>query len=575
MSPNEQAAEIEGHGSYAQAARLAAYKERLQPLRVAPSDCPELIERKEHERDVLTRRVFDIAEQGIESRAMMSQTGIFLHHAAPLGGKPRVTIMLAGRRLSTGVDPALDLNALRVGQHVETDANGGCVLSASDEVPQDGQIVRVLKVLPLVDSQRWLEVEEHGGGALRARVSGFIADATIRVGAGVRVVDGFAYEVDPDFVERRSFLDECLWVPDGRITFDDVLGQGPAVTKLKMLVDRFGDRAAYPGVEQIGNVQKLLLGAPGNGKTMLWMAVANALYAVFGDLFRAYLIRASAVKDKFVGNSDKNTRSLFAQPIKDYEEQGIVSLLGFEEFETIAASRAGITDNTSVSQGIVNTLLSYLDGVEPLRGVITMAMTNFPAMLDEALVRPGRLGGTNSVEISRLGPAPMRAIVRRRVELLGEAFEGTTIDDYCDAAEAAMGLTYGEAVVGKDKEPIKGRHLTSGAAASGAVSAALELVHEHIFSCRQQRLETPYNQVRPATLYWGMVQTLHNVLATYAGPRNLTRARAFFAGDLVHRDEPNSLQEVRILPLDCLEDTPEAYDLQPMRELEQPPEEAC
>jgi hypothetical protein len=267
-----------------------------------------------------------------------------------------------------------------------------------------------------------------------------------------------------------------------------------------------------------------------------------------------------------VGNSEKNSRVLFDQPRKDFKERGIVSVLGFEEFEAIAGDRGGMFDNTSVSQGIVTTLLSYLDGVEPLDGVIILAMTNFMSLIDEALMRPGRLGGDALIEVKRLGPEAVKTIVVHDVRRAAHATDGSPPEAFAEAVEAALALTYGKALVGNDNEPreILGKHLTSGAAASDAVRAGLRILHRHVFAVRS--IATPFDRLTPAHVYAGAVRTTRGVLSTLTGQRNLGRARNYFAGDLIDRDDPQLLKEV--VPIDRFPPPPEKYDLEPMFELE-------
>ncbi|MBU1495229.1 MAG: hypothetical protein KJ956_14830, partial [Actinobacteria bacterium] len=137
-----------------------------------------------------------------------------------------------------------------------------------------------------------------------------------------------------------------------------------------------------------------------------------------------------------------------------------------------------------------------------------------------------------------------------------------------DAVAAALDLTYGRALVGTDNAPaeIRGTHLTSGAAATDAVRAGLRILHRHLFATRSGT--TPFDRLTPAHTYAGAVRTLRGVLSTLTGPKNIGRARSYFAGDLIERDDPRALKEVIPLAPSQLPPSPEQYDLEPMFELE-------
>lgn len=98
--------------------------------------------------------------------------------------------------------------------------------------------------------------------------------------------------------------------------------------------------------------------------------------------------------DKFVGGSEEKIRALFEDAEKEQQEMGDNSMLHiiiFDEMDAIMKTRGSTRDNTGVSDSIVNQLLSKIDGVDSLNNILIIGMTNRLDMIDEAILRPGRL----------------------------------------------------------------------------------------------------------------------------------------------------------------------------------------
>ena len=125
----------------------------------------------------------------------------------------------------------------------------------------------------------------------------------------------------------------------------------------------------------------VLFGAPGTGKTMLAKAIANEAKANFISIKGPELI------SKWVGESERAIREIFKKA-----KQAAPSIIFLDEFESIAHMRSGGSSNegSDVANRVVNQLLASMDGVESLEGVIVVAATNRPEMIDPALLRSGR-----------------------------------------------------------------------------------------------------------------------------------------------------------------------------------------
>jgi vesicle-fusing ATPase len=140
----------------------------------------------------------------------------------------------------------------------------------------------------------------------------------------------------------------------------------------------------------INHVRGMVLwGPPGTGKTLIARKIANFLQAA-----EPKIVNGPEILSKFVGESEKNIRELFADAEKEYQQKGEDSQLHiiiFDELDAICKSRGSGRDGTGVHDSVVNQLLSKIDGVEALNNILLIGMTNRKDMLDEALLRPGRL----------------------------------------------------------------------------------------------------------------------------------------------------------------------------------------
>ncbi|KZV25178.1 vesicle-fusing ATPase [Dorcoceras hygrometricum] len=133
----------------------------------------------------------------------------------------------------------------------------------------------------------------------------------------------------------------------------------------------------------------LLYGPPGTGKTLMARQIGKVLNGK-----EPKIVNGPEVLSKFVGETEKNVRDLFADAEQDQRTKGDQSdlhVIIFDEIDAICKSRGSTRDGTGVHDSIVNQLLTKIDGVESLNNVLLIGMTNRKDLLDEALLRPGRL----------------------------------------------------------------------------------------------------------------------------------------------------------------------------------------
>jgi transitional endoplasmic reticulum ATPase len=123
----------------------------------------------------------------------------------------------------------------------------------------------------------------------------------------------------------------------------------------------------------------VLYGPPGTGKTLLARAVAGESEANFVN------IRGPELLSKWVGESEKAVRETFRKA-----RQVSPSIIFFDELDALAPARGGGDDGSRVSERVVNQILTELDGLVELEGVVVIGASNRPDIIDPALMRPGR-----------------------------------------------------------------------------------------------------------------------------------------------------------------------------------------
>ncbi|KAL7548869.1 hypothetical protein ACHAWF_012135 [Thalassiosira exigua] len=133
----------------------------------------------------------------------------------------------------------------------------------------------------------------------------------------------------------------------------------------------------------------LLFGPPGCGKTLIARQIGKVLNAR-----EPKIVNGPEILDKYVGGSEEKVRELFAEAEKEQLEMGDQSMLHIvilDEMDAICKSRGSNRSDSGVSDSVVNQLLSKIDGVDSLNNILLIGMTNRKDMIDDALLRPGRL----------------------------------------------------------------------------------------------------------------------------------------------------------------------------------------
>ena len=163
------------------------------------------------------------------------------------------------------------------------------------------------------------------------------------------------------------------------VTFKDVAGQDEAKESLAEIIDFLHNPQKYTDIGAKLPKGALLVGSPGTGKTLLAKAVAGEAGVPF------FSISGSDFVEMFVGMGASRVRDLFQQAAKVAP-----CIIFIDEIDAVGRSRDNRYGNNSEQEQTLNQLLNEIDGFEPSKGIVCLAATNRPEILDKALLRPGR-----------------------------------------------------------------------------------------------------------------------------------------------------------------------------------------
>ncbi len=191
------------------------------------------------------------------------------------------------------------------------------------------------------------------------------------------------------------------------ITFADVAGQDEAKESLVEIIDILHNPGKYTEIGAKLPKGALLVGPPGTGKTLLAKAVAGEANVPF------FSISGSDFVEMFVGVGASRVRDLFKEANK------VAPCIVFiDEIDTIGKSRDNRMGGNDEREQTLNQLLAEMDGFDPTKGVILLAATNRPEVLDQALLRPGRFDRRITIDRPNLaGRLTTLQVHTRRIRL--------------------------------------------------------------------------------------------------------------------------------------------------------------
>ncbi len=240
---------------------------------------------------------------------------------------------------------------------------------------REAAMIALRRVLPHIDYQR-----------------GYIPYETL-VNLNITMADFQAAlrEIEPSTTRE-------VYVEVSETTWDDIGGLESAKALLTEGVEwplRFPEIYSNAKVEPPRGV--LLAGPPGSGKTLIARALANQCEASFIS------IKGPELLSKWVGESEKGVREVFRRA-----KQAAPCIVFFDELDALAPRRSGGETDGQVGNRVIAQLLTEMDGIEGREGVIVLAATNRPELIDPALLRPGRFDMV--VELANPDETERRAI---------------------------------------------------------------------------------------------------------------------------------------------------------------------
>ncbi|MCL5788337.1 MAG: CDC48 family AAA ATPase [Candidatus Marsarchaeota archaeon] len=290
-------------------------------------------------------------------------------------------VVLAATNRPNAVDPALRRPG-RFDREIEIPA------------PDAGARMEILQVhtrrVPLAPDVDFNELAESTSGYVGADIAALVREATISAMRreakdllqGVDVSDLGVSVTRQDFIDAMGEIEPSalrefrIEIPQTR--WSEIIGLEDVKNELMEAVEW---PLKYPQIYSKMNADLpkgvLLYGPPGTGKTMLARAAASESRANFIS------VSSSDLLSKWVGESEKALRELFRRA-----KQASPCIIFFDEIDALAPVRN--RDDAQVTERLVSQLLTELDGLVKLNGVVVMAATNRPDMIEPALLRPGR-----------------------------------------------------------------------------------------------------------------------------------------------------------------------------------------
>nr|WP_321352097.1 CDC48 family AAA ATPase [uncultured Methanoregula sp.] len=303
-----------------------------------------------------------------------------------LKGRGQV-IVIAATNLPDSIDPAL-----RRGGRFDREIEIG--------IPDKKGRMEIFQVhsrgVPLADDVKIEDYANSTHGFVGADIALLVKEAAMhalrKVIPQIKIDEDIPNEVldqlrvtNEDFAEARKHVEPSAMrevlveVPD--ITWKQVGGLEDVKQELKEAVEwplKFPD--VFERLKTKPPKGILMFGPPGTGKTLLAKAVANESECNF------IAVKGPELLSKWVGESEKGVREIFRKA-----RQASPSIIFFDEIDALVPKRGSYQGSSHVTESVVSQILTELDGMEELKDVTILAATNRPDMLDDALLRPGRL----------------------------------------------------------------------------------------------------------------------------------------------------------------------------------------
>mgnify|MGYP001623807071 CR=1 FL=1 len=202
------------------------------------------------------------------------------------------------------------------------------------------------------------------------------------------------------------------------VTFQDVAGEDEAKESLQEVVDFLHNPGKYSGIGAKLPKGALLVGPPGTGKTLLAKAVAGEAKVPF------FSLSGSAFVEMYVGVGASRVRDLFKQA-----QQQAPCIIFIDEIDAIGKTRDTAMGGNDEREQTLNQLLAEMDGFDTNKGLLVLAATNRPEILDPALLRPGRFDRRIIVD---------KPDLKGRIDILKVHAKDVRMDDSVDLEAIAL-----------------------------------------------------------------------------------------------------------------------------------------
>ena len=268
----------------------------------------------------------------------------------------------------------------------------------------------------LLDSGVEIDREENTGSSILSFIVGWVLPSALMIGllyfmfnrmGGGNGIMGVGKSNAKVYVQKET-----------GVTFADVAGEGEAKEPLVEIVDFLHNPQKYTRIGAKLPKGALLVGPPGTGKTLLARAVAGEAHVPF------YSLSGSDFVEMFVGVGASRVRDLFKQA-----QQSAPCIIFIDEIDAIGRSRDSRFGGNDEREQTLNQLLSEMDGFDPSKGLLVMAATNRPEILDPALLRPGRFDRRVIVD---------KPDLKGRINILKVHSKDVRLDESVDFEEIAL-----------------------------------------------------------------------------------------------------------------------------------------
>ena len=239
---------------------------------------------------------------------------------------------------------------------------GGDMLALADKLTDMGVIVNQVIV---EDNSTIIMILFYAGMFL---VTFLLMRSITKRMSGGGMMGGFGNSKAKMYMEKKT-----------GITFADVAGQDEAKESLQEIIDFLNNPQKYAEIGAKLPKGALLVGSPGTGKTLLAKAVAGEANVPF------FSISGSDFVEMFVGVGASRVRDLFQQAAKVAP-----AIIFIDEIDAVGRSRDSRYGGNTEQEQTLNQLLGEIDGFDSSKGLVVLAATNRPEILDKALLRPGR-----------------------------------------------------------------------------------------------------------------------------------------------------------------------------------------